>query len=105
MIICGIALSSYWTVAEPAMAPELHGMETPHLSHACEYETSMMLFLHGEIMRMDRVTSSPPLVDSPVLPQRARRTHQCRQAISHMGTYRGNGETSTCHAGKGGIFA
>ena len=60
-----IALSSYWTVAEPAMAPELHGMETPHLSHACEYETSMMLFLHGEIMRMDRVTSSPPLVDSP----------------------------------------
>ena len=60
-----IALGTYWTVAEPAMAPEHHGMETPYLTHACEYETSMMLFLHGEIMRMDRVTSSPPMVDSP----------------------------------------
>lgn len=60
-----IALASYWTVAEPAMEPAGHGMQTAHLSHACEYETSMMLFLHGEIMRMDRVTSSPPLVDSP----------------------------------------
>jgi len=40
-------------------------MQTKQLSHACEYETSMMLFLHGEIMRMERVTASPPLVDSP----------------------------------------
>ena len=25
----------------------------------------MMLLLHGEIMRMDRVKASPPLIDSP----------------------------------------
>ncbi len=60
-----IALSSYWTIAGPAMAAERHGMRTKQVSHACEYETSMMLFLHGEIVRMDRVTASPPLVDSP----------------------------------------
>lgn len=60
-----LALASYWTIAAPAMAPERHGMTTKQLSHADEYETSMMLFLHGEIMRMDRVTASPPLVDSP----------------------------------------
>lgn len=60
-----IALSSYWTVAAPAIKPADHGMQTKQLSHACEYETSMMLFLHGEIMQMDRVKSSPPLVDSP----------------------------------------
>lgn len=60
-----IALSSYWTVAAPAISPEEHGMQTKQLTHACEYETSMMLFLHGEIMRMDRVKSSPPLINSP----------------------------------------
>ena len=60
-----MALASYWSVAAPVMAAERHGMETKQLTHACEYETSMMLSLHGEIMRMDRVTSSPPLVDSP----------------------------------------
>ena len=60
-----IALASYWTIAGPAMDAERHGMQTKQLSHACEYETSMMLFLHGEIMRMERVTASLPLVDSP----------------------------------------
>jgi len=60
-----MALASYWTIAAPAMTAEEHGMQTKQLSHACEYETSMMLFLHGEIMRMERVAASPPLVDSP----------------------------------------
>ena len=60
-----MVLASYWSVAAPVMTAEQHGMQTKQLSHACEYETSMMLFLHGEIMRMDRVTASPPLVDSP----------------------------------------
>ena len=60
-----IALASYWTIAGPVMAAEDHGMASKQLSHACEYETSMMLHLHGEKLHMDRVTSSPPLVDSP----------------------------------------
>ena len=60
-----MALASYWSVASPVMSADNHGMQTKQLSHACEYETSMMLWLHGELMRMDRVTSSPPLLDSP----------------------------------------
>ena len=60
-----MALASYWSVASAVMAAENHGMQTKQLTHACEYETSMMLWLHGEIMRMNRVTSSPPLLDSP----------------------------------------
>ena len=59
-----LALSSYWTLASPVMSADQHGMESLQLSHAGEYETSMMLYLKGELMRMDRVTSSPPLVDS-----------------------------------------
>jgi len=60
-----IALASYWTIAGPAMAPERHGMASKQLSHAGEYETSMMLFLNRDMVRMDRVTASPPLIDSP----------------------------------------
>jgi creatinine amidohydrolase len=49
-----VALASYWSVAAGAMRPEDHGMETPRLTHACEYETSMMLALRGELVAMDR---------------------------------------------------
>ena len=60
-----IALASYWAIAGPAMAPERHGMVSKQLSHAGEYETSMMLFINGDMVRMDRVTASPPLMDTP----------------------------------------
>ena len=100
-----IALGTYWTVAEPAMAPEHHGMETPYLTHACEYETSMMLFLHGEVMRMDRVTSSPPMVDSPFYhSEHGGRINVGKRLVTRAPTG-AMGETSTRHAGKGGILA
>jgi creatinine amidohydrolase len=38
-----VVLGSYWTIAASTMAQPKHGMETASLSHACEYETSMML--------------------------------------------------------------
>ncbi|SRR5690606_37418077 len=62
-----IALGSYWAIAGQAMKAETHGMTQPTLTHACEYETSMMLALHGHLVRMDlahghthgRVPASP----------------------------------------------
>jgi creatinine amidohydrolase len=48
-----IALSSYWTIAAPAMNPAAHGMHSPTLTHACEYETSMMLHVRGQVVKMD----------------------------------------------------
>ena len=59
-----LALGSYWTVAAPEMSAELHGMASKQLSHACEYETSMMLSIQGELVSKERVTASPPLVDT-----------------------------------------
>lgn len=49
-----IALVTYWELAGSAFAgaPPL---ESPALSHACEYETSMMLHLASERTRFDRV--------------------------------------------------
>jgi creatinine amidohydrolase len=48
-----VALGSYWAIAAPAMKAEAHGMTQKQLSHACEYETSMMLALHGKLVRLD----------------------------------------------------
>jgi len=37
-------------------------MTSPQLTHACEYETSMMLHLHGPLVHQDRaVEGQPPL--------------------------------------------
>jgi creatinine amidohydrolase len=49
-----VALGSYWAIAAPAMKPEMHGMTQKQLSHACEYETSMMLAVHGRLVRLDQ---------------------------------------------------
>jgi creatinine amidohydrolase len=47
-----VAFGSYWiTCAEAIRSVE---METPVLTHACEYETSLMLAVGGELVRMDR---------------------------------------------------
>ncbi|WP_266365785.1 creatininase family protein [Tellurirhabdus rosea] len=49
-----IALATYWELAGKAFAGEAP-MESPALSHACEYETSLMLHLFPEKVRMERV--------------------------------------------------
>ena len=51
-----IAFASYWELAGSAFAgaPPL---QSPALSHACEYETSMMLYLHSERVHMERIQS------------------------------------------------
>jgi creatinine amidohydrolase len=47
-----IAAASYWNLAAPELAAQTF-METPKLSHACEYETSLMMAL-----RLDWIKSS-----------------------------------------------
>lgn len=59
-----LALSSYWTVAQPVMSAEQHGMATPQLSHACEYETSMMLHLHKDLVVMSQAKGIEPVLES-----------------------------------------
>lgn len=47
-----IALASWWFVARAAMMPERHGMKTPALTHACEYETSLLLAIREDLVRL-----------------------------------------------------
>lgn len=49
-----IALATYWEVGGKAFAGE-PPMQSPALSHACEYETSMMLHLFADKVWMNRV--------------------------------------------------
>lgn len=49
-----IALATYWELGGSAFSGEAP-MESPALSHACEYETSMMLHLYPEKVFMDKV--------------------------------------------------
>jgi creatinine amidohydrolase len=48
-----IALVTYWELAGKAFTGE-SPMESPALSHACEYETSLMLHLYPERVRLDQ---------------------------------------------------
>lgn len=49
-----IVLATYWELAGTAFAGN-SPMESPALSHACEYETSLMLHLFPEKVYMDKV--------------------------------------------------
>ncbi len=48
-----VVLASYWTVAAESLDAQKHGMQQPSLEHACEYETSLMLHLHKQLVVME----------------------------------------------------
>jgi creatinine amidohydrolase len=56
-----IALATYWELGGSAFAGEAP-MESPALSHACEYETSMLLHLFPERVQMEHAqrATRPP---------------------------------------------
>lgn len=55
-----VALATYWKLADEVI--RLEGfMETPCLSHACEYETSLMLAINRKLVCMDRAEASTPV--------------------------------------------
>lgn len=60
-----LALASWWGVGVNAIDPQTHGMTTPFVSHACEYETSMMLALRPDLVSPDKIAEAAPVLDSP----------------------------------------
>ncbi|HIF07805.1 MAG TPA: creatininase family protein, partial [Gemmatimonadetes bacterium] len=58
-----LALSSYWDLA--GFSSETTSLETPMVSHACEYETSMMLVVNGETVHPDHAEAGDPVINSP----------------------------------------
>jgi creatinine amidohydrolase len=52
-----IALVTYWELAKESFAGQFP-MQSPALSHACEYETSLMLHLFPDKVRMENAERS-----------------------------------------------
>lgn len=52
-----LALSSWWQVASSAMHPGDHGMVSPVLTHACEYETSLMFAIREDLVRLSEISA------------------------------------------------
>jgi creatinine amidohydrolase len=60
-----LALASWWQVARDSIRPEAIGMQSPGISHACEYETSLMLLLRPDLVSMSDAVDIPPAIDNP----------------------------------------
>jgi creatinine amidohydrolase len=59
-----LLLSTWWETTRRAIAPGALGMTTPKVTHACEYETSLMLALRPDLVGMDRVRTGRPVLDN-----------------------------------------
>jgi creatinine amidohydrolase len=57
-----VVFGSWWHVGRDAIKPEKHGMKTRAVTHACEYETSMMLHLRPDLVHMDRFRETGPRI-------------------------------------------
>lgn len=62
-----IALATYWELTGKAFSGDAP-METPALSHACEYETSLMLHLYPEKVWMNKAERAKRPEDNGYIP-------------------------------------
>jgi creatinine amidohydrolase len=58
-----LVLAAYWLVSGPAWS-EIKEIESPSLNHACEFETSMCLYLRPELVDMDKAVGYRATVGS-----------------------------------------
>lgn len=56
---CHLTGASYWELAEQEMAQHIEGARKT-MGHACEFETSMMMALRPDLVRMDQIQDDPP---------------------------------------------
>ena len=55
-----LVFGAWWQVGRDAIAPQKHGMTTSGISHACEYETSLMLAIRPDIVDHAAAVDLPP---------------------------------------------
>lgn len=59
-----LTLSCWWQVAAEGIKADKHGMATPSISHACEYETSLVMALRPDLVKKDRIQAHAPPLES-----------------------------------------
>ncbi len=87
-----LALACWWQIAADAMAADKHGMSTPRLTHACEYETSLMLAIREDLVKLsalspDHQEVTRPWVSNPRWARKVEGFHRFHRWTStgHMG--------------------
>jgi creatinine amidohydrolase len=55
-----VVSATYWLMNPPSEAKELAGMKSARLTHACEYETSMMLSVTPDLVAMPEAKAGKP---------------------------------------------
>lgn len=51
-----MAFASWWVLSSERLASDLHGMKSPKLTHACEYETSLVLAIREDLVEMAQLS-------------------------------------------------
>jgi creatinine amidohydrolase len=59
-----LVFASWWHVGQQAIEPKKHGLTTPFISHACEYETSMMLAIRPDLVNVSAIVDAKPAMDN-----------------------------------------
>ena len=59
-----LVFASWWQVARDAITPESHNMSSAAITHACEYETSLMLALRPDLVDLPRASEGGPVFRS-----------------------------------------
>lgn len=59
-----LVFASWWQVGQQAIKPDRHNMTTPFISHACEYETSMMLAIRPDLVDSRAIVDAKPAVNN-----------------------------------------
>jgi creatinine amidohydrolase len=60
-----LLLASWWQLGRDVLNAERHGMSTPSISHACEYETSLMLAVRPDLVDCNATQLCPPVLTGP----------------------------------------
>lgn len=87
-----IVLASWWILAGAALDPDTHGMQSPKLTHACEYETSFVLAIREDLVRLaeldpEHIEKVRPWMANPKWAGKAEGFHRFHRWTSsgHMG--------------------
>jgi creatinine amidohydrolase len=60
-----LVFSSWWQVGRESLSPPQHGLTTHAITHACEYEASMMLALRPDLVDLAAAREQPPVLNTP----------------------------------------
>lgn len=55
---------NWWHVSKKRLTSDEVGLESDFITHACEYETSLMLFVRPDLVHQDKAVDGKPVLDS-----------------------------------------